>query len=135
MLTYRQAIFSDRNHLIDLVKEHCIDSKLSYTEEAVAQYVTIGLNNTNALVAEVDGKVVGVISFIVYNHQFTGIPCAKKIAWFVSKEHRGKVGLALLRKAEEEAKALGATHFYCSTPTKMVTDYMPIETEYQKELV
>jgi N-acetylglutamate synthase-like GNAT family acetyltransferase len=131
----REARIEDFKDFQELIKEYCDEFKYSYDPVSVSKYIYIGLQHTTTLVAEVNNKVIGVLNFIVSPHQFTGILCARKMAWFVTKEHRGKVGLQLLRKAEEQAKSMGATQFYCSTQTKMFTDYMPLETEYVKDLI
>lgn len=134
MLQYRPAEPNDFLALTSLIKEYCTECGFSQDETAIQHYISWGLKNTNTIVAVEDDKPIGIINFIVSPHHFTGIPCGRKMAWFVSKDYRGKAGLVLLKKAEEKAKELGAKYFYCSTPTKMLTDYMPLETEYIKEL-
>lgn len=135
MHQYREARQEDRVALQELIKEYCAEAGLHADDEYISKYISVGLANFNVLVATEEDKVIGVISFMVSKHHFTGIPCGRKIAWFISKEHRGKAGLKLLKMAENRARELGAKHFYCSTPTKLTTDYMPLEVEYRKELV
>ena len=135
MLTYRQALPQDTNQLQRLTQEYCVEAGLSYTTESIALYIQNSLSNTYMLVAEKEGTLVGALSFLLTSHSFSGVSCAKKIGWFVSKEHRGRIGIELLKQAESLAKGMGAKHFYCSLPTKMVTDYMPVETEYVKDLI
>lgn len=134
MPVYRQVQYKDQPDLAKLIKEYCEEVKLSYDQAASSQYLAAMLQQAHMFVAEEDGHVIGAISFTVRPHHFTGIVGGHKVAWFVTKEKRGKVGLKLLEIAENAARDLGAKHFYCSTPTKMVTDYLPLETEYVKEL-
>jgi GNAT superfamily N-acetyltransferase len=123
------------NDLVELVKEYCEECKLTYDPAAVERYLGWILKDSYLLVhRNEEGKIVGALSFVVAPHHFTGKIVGRKIAWFVKKEYRGKIGRELLKQAEDQAKVLGATKFYCSTPTKMVTDYFPVETEYEKEL-
>jgi N-acetylglutamate synthase-like GNAT family acetyltransferase len=121
--------------LVELVKEYCEESKLTYDPNAVHKYLSWILKDSYLLVHKnEEGKIVGALSFVVAPHHMTGKTIGRKIAWFVKKEYRGKIGRELLKQAEDKARELGATKFFCSTPTKMVTDYFPVETEYEKVL-
>ena len=61
-----------------------------------------------AFVAEVDGKLVGLIAGVIHPDMTSGIPCAGEWCWFVAKEYRGLVGLKLLAAYEAEAERRGA---------------------------
>lgn len=134
-VVYRASELKDYPDILELTKEHCKEAGFHFNEEQGSKYALWNLQNTTGIIAEKEGKVIGAINFSLTKHHFSGDTIAGKIAWFVSKPHRGKIGMKLLKMAEDKAKELGAKWFYCSTSTKMKTDYLPLEVEYKKELI
>jgi len=68
------------------------------------------------LVAEVDGKVVGFIHFVMHEDVIDGGPNAFITAFYVSPAHRGKgVGSRLLRAAVADVLERGAVGVETST--------------------
>lgn len=135
MLQYRTPGAEDFDALFALAKEHCEERGYKYKEDLLKKYVLYGMDRTHTIVAEKDGEIIGVTNFYLMEHHFTGEMQAGKISWFVKKEHRGKIGMELLRAAEKAAKEYGAKYYIASTSGKMPKDYEALETEYRKELV
>lgn len=131
MLEYRTEATSFE--LFTLAAEYCKEFKFDTDAVTLNSYVAWIMGQTN-IVAYMDGRAVGIISYLTYKHHLTGKLVGKKVAWFVLKEHRGKIGYDLLGQAEIKCKELGAEKFYCSTPTKMPKAYTSIETEYERIL-
>ena len=85
------------------------------------QYVErmLGGDNTHLFVAESEGEIVGMLSLVVVD-----IPTGRK-AWIedvvVDEKARGiRIGHALVEKAKEEAKLLGAKKIYLtSNPSRV----------------
>lgn len=93
------------------------------------------------LVADKDGKPIGVIAFIVMPHWFSGETTATEMIWYVEPEHRpGGIGMRLLWEAEKQALDLGAASMGMTAPTEAVGDvykrfgYRKVEVAYQKRL-
>lgn len=93
------------------------------------------------LLLEENGKVVGLLGFLIFPHYFTGEKTASEIMWFVEEHHRCSFGaIALLRCAERKARELGAKHMGLTAPNEdiakiyTVAGYKPVETSYMKEL-
>ena len=98
-------------------------------------------SNGQILVDEEDGKVVGLIAFLVYPHYFTGQPTGIEIMWYVEPEFRhSMIGIALLRAAQRRAKEMGAVKMQFTAPTVEVgrayemLGYKQTEVAYQKEI-
>lgn len=111
--------------------------------EAAAIFALELINGQNGrvLVAEEDGKVIGLVAFILFPHYFSGVLTAGEVMWYVEPEFRKSfTGLALFRTAEREARAAGAKRMQFTAPTQEVANayellgYKPIEVSYQKVL-
>lgn len=92
------------------------------------------------LVAEEDGKLNGVIAFIISPHYFSGELIACEMIWYVEPEHRkGGVAMRLFWEAEKLAKSMGAKRMQFTAPTDAVAGvyarfgYKQIEVTFQKE--
>lgn len=97
--------------------------------------------NGRILLAEEDGKTVGLFGFIIYDHFYTGRKTAIELMWYVEPEYRhGFTAIALLRAAQRVAKELGAEKMQCSAPTEEVgrayeaVGYRKLEVAYQRSL-
>ena len=107
-----------------------------------ALQVIEGANGKVLLYENDNGKVVGLLGFIIFPHYFTQEPTATEIMWFVEEGQRKEGGaLKLLWQAEKEAKEMGATWMgltapYDSPVSKIYArfGYRPIETTHMKEL-
>jgi len=92
-----------------------------------------------AFVAEKDGRVIGMIGYIVYNHLMSGEKVAGEVAWWVEPEARGD-GLRLMRAAEDEARKAGAVQMQMIAPNERVgalyqrLGYRVMETTYVRTL-
>lgn len=88
-----------------------------------------------------DGRVVGLLGFIVSNHHFSGQRYAAELMWYVEPEHRaGGIAMKLLWEAERTAKELGALSMVFTAPNTDVAKlyqrfgYKQLEVAYKKEL-
>lgn len=89
------------------------------------------------LVAEHDGKLTGMLGYIVHEHFISGEKVAGEVFWWVEK--RGD-GLALLREMEKRARAVGAKYIQMIAPSQRVARLYTImkfdfvESTYQRTL-
>lgn len=93
------------------------------------------------LLWEEDGKVGGLLGFIVCDHHFSGEKVADEVMWFVSEEFRSGSGAALklFWQAEADAKRLGAKKMKFTAPNEGVEalykrlGYRKIEVVFLKD--
>jgi GNAT superfamily N-acetyltransferase len=89
------------------------------------------------LVAERDGRVVGMIALLVAPHPFSGERTAFEVVWWVTPAARG-LGVRLLRAAEQWARDQGTVAMQMVAPNARVgafyarVGYVPVETAYQR---
>lgn len=93
------------------------------------------------LVAEAaTGDLVGLLAVIVHAQLFSGTRVAGEIAWWVDPDHRGALGIRLLRAAEAWARRRGAETLEMIAPNGQVAriyerlGYVPVEQSYQRRL-
>ena len=91
------------------------------------------------LISERDGKIIGMMGFILHNHFLSGEKVAGEVFWWMEPEYRGD-GLRLLHEAERRSKAAGAKYMHMIAPTEQVETiykrlgYQYVEATYQKSL-
>lgn len=107
----------------------------------IAIYVIESTKGKVLLYENDDGKVVGLLGFIIFPHYFTGEPTATEIMWYVEPEERSGGGaIKLLWEAEKQAKEIGATRMGFTAPNEEVGSlyqrfgYKKVEVSYMKEL-
>jgi predicted N-acetyltransferase YhbS len=115
----REAQPNDLNALLDMGREffeHSGNAKFTTFDEPSLTATLIGLMsgvpNGCVLVAELDGKVVGMAGCVVfpfYANFSTSI--GQEVFFWVSPAHRGVVGDALLDELEDTAMRKGAKVF------------------------
>lgn len=86
--------------LYDLAVEYCLEIGQEFDTEAVFKSIQLWLRD--CLVAELDGEVVGVIAYTSARDPWTGALHSWCSHWFVTKEHRGRTGLELLKAAKPD---------------------------------
>lgn len=98
----------------------------------------------HVLVIEYEGKVVGLMGFIIFPHYFSGDITGGELMWYCLPEYRKLCGLdtiMLVRRAERMCREAGAKWMQLSAPTQEVAGayesmkYKPMEMTYRKELV
>lgn len=71
------------------------------------------------LLTERDGKVVGMIGYLLHDHFISGEKFAGEVFWWTEPEYRGE-GVKLMREAERRAKEAGAVKMQMIAPTEQV---------------
>lgn len=135
MVTYRNAVASDIIDLIGLVEEYCDEVGVNHDTGSIKKYIDFQLGKIPTIIADDEGKVVGVMSFVVMPNPFkSDEKIGRKIACFVSKDYRDQgVGIEMITEAEKLCKDIGAVKFYFSG-SKAPEGYNVFEVEYVKEL-
>jgi GNAT superfamily N-acetyltransferase len=146
-MTVRQAQVTDLDRVVELGRRFLHEGP--YAEELAdnperAGAFTHNLFNTpgaRILVAECEGKVVGVFALLAYPHLFSGELTAVELIWYVEPEHRaGGIALKLLAEAEHTAREMGCLRMQLTAPTEEVGKlykycggYKKIEVCYQRK--
>ncbi len=95
------------------------------------------------LVAEQDGRLSGMLIFLLFPHYVSGEKIAGELVWWVEPEFRyGKAALLLLKEAKKMATELGAVKMQMVAPVTAPKvgqmyaklGYTAIETSYQMDL-
>jgi len=141
----RKAVIEDVDAAIDLLKE--------FQEESLKEY---GINldiatiqetcrkyEGSTLVAEEDGKIIGIIAGTVIRIPTFTTPIYLESVWYVSKMHR-RVGIHLLKTLEELCKSQGISHIILAHMMNSKADklgefyrrsgFVPYEINYIKKL-
>ena len=144
----RAATQWDVPQIVELGSQSLIDGPYKDLIKDVPKQTTIFANqiienkNGKVLLYENDnGKVAGLLAFLIFPHPFTGEPTATELMWYVLPEEReGGAGVKLLWEAEKEAKTMGATYMGFTAPTLDVAalykrfGYKQLEVTFMKEL-
>lgn len=93
------------------------------------------------LVSEEDGKLTGLLAFIIFPHYFSAELTAGEVMWYVEPEYRKSfTAVCLLRAAERMARGFGAKYMQFTAPTADVgkayeaMHYKQVEVSFQKAL-
>lgn len=92
----------------DLIKS------IGWERQSVKKLVDLFVENQSALglVAEEDGKLVGMLGLLIAPHLFNNnVLVAEEIAWWVEPEYRKKIGFQMLDLVEKILEKRGIKHF------------------------
>jgi GNAT superfamily N-acetyltransferase len=82
----------------------------------------------------------GMIGALLFEHPMAEATCGSELFWWIEPAARGSLGIRLLKRAEQWAKAQGATHMMMVAPNADVAKiyerlhYQPAETSYLRRL-
>jgi GNAT superfamily N-acetyltransferase len=131
----------------------CLELVKEFHEEVINDFgfgfdpvhsVTFALSQVaGCFVAELDGKIIGLIAGAVLTYPISGEKMYMESIWYVRKEHR-RHGLKLLRRLEEWCREQGIKNvvmaLMCSDKMKKLEDfykacgYRPFEMQWVKNL-
>lgn len=99
----------------------------------------IAADDSDILLAESGGDVVGMLALMAYAHPMSGDRIATEVCWWVEPQHRG-LGMRLFRAAEAWSRAQSAVVFQMIAPSPEVAHFYErvgfkaIETTYQRRI-
>lgn len=144
MTVYRNANHKDLGSIVRM-GEHfhsqSVYSRLIPLNKETIQATAMALMSTSSnciLVAEIDKGIVGMLGLATYEHPVSGLLTATELFWWVEPAHRGRVGLKLLRMAEDWALQVGADRLQMIAPNSDIEklyqrmSYDRVEVSYQK---
>ena len=147
MTKIREASEEDIFDILILAREFSRESPVTHKwdKEKTEHFILSAITNTNTIifVLEEGGEVVGALVGLLNEMYMSQTLVATELAWFVSKDYRGKKGsLMLMTTFENWAKQNGA-NYTCmgdihgiTTLEKLYTKkgYSKCETTYMKEV-
>lgn len=147
MTKIREASEEDIFDILILAREFSRESPVTHKwdKEKTEHFILAALENTNTtiFVLEEDNEIVGAIVGLLNEMYMSQTLVATEMAWFVSKEYRGKKGsLMLMTTFENWAKENGA-NYTCMGDIHGITTleklyikkgYSKCETTYMKEV-
>ena len=109
MINIRKATEEDVFDILVLAREFSREAPKSHkwNKDKTEQFILSSILNSvsDVLVLEEDGEVKGALVCAVHEMYMSATVLATELAWFVSKDYRGKKGsLLLLNSFEEWAK-------------------------------
>ncbi len=143
----REASTEDTFDILILAKEFSKEAPETHkwNKQKTENFIVSAIENTNAtiLVLEQDDDIVGAIVGLLNEMYMSQTLVATELAWFVSKEYRGKKGsLMLIKEFENWAKNNGA-NYICMGDIEGIASlqnlylrkgYKKCETTYMKEV-
>lgn len=146
-MSIREATKEDIFDILVLAREFSKEAPRTHkwSKEKTEMFCLAAIENSNTtlLVLEEDEEIVGAIVGLLSEMYMSQTVVATELAWFVSKDYRGKKGsILLLKKFEEWAKKNNA-NYVCMGDIHNITNleklytrmgYSKSETAYMKEV-
>lgn len=147
--TVRDAVLADLPAVIEMaqafLRQTPYGQHLPEQPDALAAFAERLLLSPDGVILvapAADGGLVGMIALWVYAHPMSGERVASELVWWVNPDARGSLGVRLVRRAEQWARAQGAAVLQMIAPqhAPRVGDvyralgFDAIETSYQRRL-
>jgi hypothetical protein len=143
----REAMATDVARIVEMGRQFLLEGPYKDIIEDHPEIPTalaeklLALPNAKILVSVDDGRVEGVVAFILYPHFYSGIQTAQELIWYCTPEVRHSfTPICLMRAAQRIAKEMGAKYMQFTAPTVEIgklyemSGYSQIEVGYQKRL-
>jgi len=120
----REAVPADRDVLMHMgirfIRESAYKNQVGENPEQIQKVIGELLDGKGTiLVAEVSGKVEGMIALVPFPHPLSGEFICGELVWWVNPEYRGgRLALALLKAAVTWSKGKGAKRLQMISPAK-----------------
>lgn len=96
----RIATSEDAPGIFDLAIEYARENDQTFDPSQVYASVHRCIEFGTLVAQEVDGKIIGLISYVDAHNPWNSRPERYATHWLVSKSYRGRAGLELLRQAD-----------------------------------
>jgi hypothetical protein len=139
----REATLDDLPRIVEMgrrfLKDTKYDKHLSENPEQMKKVAELLILNKTLLISERDGKLVGMLGFVVHSHFISGDLMAGEVFWWMEPEYRGR-GLRLMREMERRGRLAGAMYSQMVAPNEELANlyrrrkYEFVEATYQRSL-
>tara|TARA_R100001480_G_scaffold142216_2_gene139677 strand:+ start:445 stop:894 length:450 start_codon:yes stop_codon:yes gene_type:complete len=143
----REASIEDTFDILILAKEFSKEAPETHkwNKDKTEKFILTAIESPNAtvIVFEDDGEIVGAIVGLLNEMYMSQTMVATELAWFVSKDYRGKKGSILLVKTFEEWARKNNADYVCMGDIHGIISlenlygrlgYLKCETTYMKEI-
>lgn len=125
----RAATFDDIPVLLDLGERMHAESprfsQLTFCRDKMTRTFQVVMGTDLGLldVAEIDGRIVGLMLALAFEHYCSPDIVATELALYVEPEHRGSlIGLRLIKRYRQWADGIGAKHTTAGVSTGVHTE-------------
>ena len=116
-----------------------------WDKEKTEHFIISAINNSNTIifVLEENNEIVGAIVGIINEMYMSQTVVATEMAWFVSKEYRGRKGSIMLMKTFEKWAETNGANYICMGAIEGITEldklytksgYFKSETLYMRNI-
>jgi len=143
----REATIEDVPRVVELGRKFLAEGpyagQLADNPEQATRFASLLIGNPAAkiLVSDLDGRITGVLAFLLFPHHFSGEMTALEIIWYVEPQYRpGGIAMRLMWTAERIALEMKAHFMQFTAPDAKASaiyerfGYHQVEIGYQKEL-
>jgi GNAT superfamily N-acetyltransferase len=120
----REASIDDVPRIVEMglrfIRETVYAGRIAENPARMAALAEQLIAGSSMFVAEREGVVVGMTGALFFEHPLSGEPFASELFWWVEPEARGSLGVRLLRRLVEWARARGAVALTMIAPTPAV---------------
>lgn len=139
----RNAILSDIPRIVEMGQrfrsESSYDKYVADNAQQMKDLVELLISKNGLIVSERDGRVVGMLGFMIYSHFISGQLTAGEVFWWANPEYHGE-GIKLLIEMKKRAKLAGAVNMQMIAPNRKVAHFYErigygfVESTYQLSL-
>jgi GNAT superfamily N-acetyltransferase len=143
----REATEEDVFDILVLAREFSKESPVTHKwdKEKTEHFIISAINNNNTIIFILEDKdeIVGAIVGIINEMYMSQTVVATEMAWFVSKDYRGRKGSIMLMKTFEKWAETNGANYICMGAIEGITEldklytkagYFKSETLYMRNI-
>lgn len=147
MTKIREATEEDVFDILVLAREFSKESPVTHKwdKEKTEHFIISAINNNNTIIFILEDKdeIVGAIVGIINEMYMSQTVVATEMAWFVSKDYRGRKGSIMLMKTFEKWAETNGANYICMGAIEGITEldklytksgYFKSETLYMRNI-
>lgn len=147
MTKIREATEEDVFDILVLAREFSKESPITHkwNKEKTEHFIISAINNNNTIIFILEDKdeIVGAIVGIINEMYMSQTVVATEMAWFVSKDYRGRKGSIMLMKTFEKWAETNGANYICMGAIEGITEldklytksgYFKSETLYMRNI-
>ena len=133
MTKIREATEEDVFDILVLAREFSKESPITHkwNKEKTEHFIISAINNNNTIIFILEDKdeIVGAIVGIINEMYMSQTVVATEMAWFVSKDYRGRKGSIMLMKTFEKWAETNGANYICMGAIEGITELDKLYTK------
>jgi len=129
----REATEEDVFDILVLAREFSKESPITHkwNKEKTEHFIISAINNNNTIIFILEDKdeIVGAIVGIINEMYMSQTVVATEMAWFVSKDYRGRKGSIMLMKTFEKWAETNGANYICMGAIEGITELDKLYTK------